>query len=97
VASSRLSRPSQGQEGHPLWQIFPNSLVVKLLDRLQLAASAEVGKAPRTPLWESRQVFSVGGPSPDLSWPHCFMYKLIALAVQQGVQPSPYGFEQPGD
>jgi hypothetical protein len=49
---------------------FSNNPVVELPDTLQLAASAEVGLDPKTHLWDSRQLFSVGAPSLDLSWPH---------------------------
>jgi hypothetical protein len=46
-AAGDRSRPSQGQEGHPLWQMFSKGLVIEIAYAMELAACSEPTSGPK--------------------------------------------------
>jgi hypothetical protein len=71
-AAGDRSRPSQGQEGHPLWQIFSKRLVVETAYTMELAACSEPNSGPKTETCESEHGRFKGGGSFDV--PCCLSF-----------------------
>jgi hypothetical protein len=65
-AAGDRSRPSQGQQGPPLWQNFSKGLVVEMACTMELAACCEPNSGPKTETCDSEHGRFEGGVSFDV-------------------------------
>ena len=94
---SRQSRPSQGQQGPPLWQIFSKGLVVEMAYTMELAACSEPNSGPKTVTCESEHRRFEGGSSAERPFSLSFTHKRVLFPLQQVVPQAHHILAQPGE
>ncbi len=96
-AAGDRSQPSQGQEGHPLWQFFSKELVVDRAYTMELAACSEPNSGPKTETCESEHRRFEGGFSFDMPCSLSFTHRGDQFPLQQLVPQAHHILAQPGE